>query len=103
MSEFTFLFRGRDTSASSEQMQKTMEKWVAWMRDLGAKGHIKDLGHPLELTGTGGGSNPSPQSRGCGRVASFSLDYCTERGESAFRSAPAAIRSLTVSRCFTSG
>ena len=51
MSEFTFLFGGRDTSASPEQMQKTMEKWVAWMRDLGAKGHIKDQGHPLELTG----------------------------------------------------
>ncbi len=51
MSEFTFLFRGRDTSASPEQMQKTMEKWVAWMKDLGAKGHIKDQGHPLELTG----------------------------------------------------
>jgi len=51
MSEFTFLFRGRDTSASPEQMQKTMEKWVAWMKDLGAKGHIKDQGHPLEHTG----------------------------------------------------
>ena len=51
MSEFTFLFRGRDTSASPEQMQKTMEKWVAWMKDLGAKGHIKDQGRPLELTG----------------------------------------------------
>ena len=51
MSEFTFLFRGRDTSASPEQMQKTMEKWVAWMKDLGSKGHIKDQGHPLEHTG----------------------------------------------------
>src|SRR5205823_3189110 len=51
MSEFTFLFRGRDTSASPEQMQKTMEKWVAWMKDFDAKGHIKDQGHPLELTG----------------------------------------------------
>ena len=29
MSEFTFLFRGRDTTSSPEQMQKTMEKWVA--------------------------------------------------------------------------
>jgi hypothetical protein len=51
MSEFTFLFRGRDTTASPEQMQKTMEKWIAWMKDLGAKGHIKDQGHPLEGTG----------------------------------------------------
>jgi hypothetical protein len=51
MSEFTYLFRGRDTSASPEQMQKTMEKWVVWFKDLGAKGHIKDPGHPLEHTG----------------------------------------------------
>ena len=51
MSEFTFLFRGGDASASPEQMQKTMEKWVAWFKELGAKGHIKDPGHPLERTG----------------------------------------------------
>ncbi len=51
MSEFTYLFRGRDGNASPEQMQKTMEKWVAWFKDLGAKGHIKDPGHPLEHAG----------------------------------------------------
>jgi hypothetical protein len=32
-------------------MQKTMEKWVAWFKELNAKGHIKDPGHPLEHTG----------------------------------------------------
>jgi hypothetical protein len=51
MSEFTYLFRGRETSASLEQMQKTMEKWVAWFKELNAKGYIKDPGHPLEQTG----------------------------------------------------
>jgi hypothetical protein len=51
MSEFTYLFRGRDASASPEQMQKHMEKWVAWFKDLGAKGHLKDPGHPLEPVG----------------------------------------------------
>ena len=51
MSEFTYLFRGRDTTASPEQMQKTMEKWVAWFKDLGAKGHLKEPGHPLEHGG----------------------------------------------------
>jgi len=51
MSEFTYLFRGRDASASAEEMQKTMQKWVAWFKELGAKGHIKDPGHPLEATG----------------------------------------------------
>jgi hypothetical protein len=28
-----------------------MEKWVAWFKDLGANGHLKDPGHPLEHTG----------------------------------------------------
>jgi hypothetical protein len=28
-----------------------MEQWVAWFKDLSAKGHIKDPGHPLEATG----------------------------------------------------
>ncbi|HEV2199704.1 MAG TPA: YciI family protein [Bryobacteraceae bacterium] len=51
MSEFTYLFRGSNTPASPEQMQKTMEKWVAWFKELGANGHIKDPGHPLEGTG----------------------------------------------------
>jgi hypothetical protein len=51
MSEFTYLFRGREVSASPEQMQRTMQKWVAWFKDLGAKGHLKDPGHPLEHTG----------------------------------------------------
>lgn len=51
MSEFTFLYRGRDASASPEQMQKTIEKWLAWFKDLSAKGHIKNIGHPLEDSG----------------------------------------------------
>jgi hypothetical protein len=51
MSEFTYLFRGRETSASPEQMQKTMEKWLAWFKDLGAQGYLKDPGHPLEHAG----------------------------------------------------
>ena len=51
MSEFTFLFRGRDPSASPEQMQKSMQKWVAWFKDLNADGCIKYPGHPLEATG----------------------------------------------------
>ena len=51
MSEFTYLFRGRETSASAEQMQQTMEKWVASFKELGAGGHIKDPGNPLEHAG----------------------------------------------------
>ena len=51
MSDFAFLYRGRDTSASPEQMQKTMEKWRAWFKQLGENAHLKDIGHPLENSG----------------------------------------------------
>jgi len=32
-------------------MQQTMQKWMTWLKDLGAKGHIKDQGQPLEPSG----------------------------------------------------
>jgi len=51
MSEFTYLFRGRDMSESRHQQQKTMEKWTVWFKDLTAKGHLKEPGHPLVATG----------------------------------------------------
>jgi hypothetical protein len=51
MSDFTFLYRGRDTNPSPEQAQKTMQKWRAWFKELGDNGHLKDIGHPLEKSG----------------------------------------------------
>jgi hypothetical protein len=52
MSEFAFLFRGSDRATKSpEQAQKTAEKWVAWMKALGERGHLKETGHPLDGTG----------------------------------------------------
>ena len=51
MSEFLYLYRGGDSSGTPEQMQKHMQKWVDWLKDLGAKGHLKDQGNPLEPTG----------------------------------------------------
>jgi len=51
MSDFAFLYRGRDNNASPEQMQKTFEKWRTWMKELGASGHLKEVGHPLEGSG----------------------------------------------------
>jgi hypothetical protein len=50
MSEFTYLFRG-DTITSSERLQETIQKWDAWMKELSAKGHIREAGRPLERTG----------------------------------------------------
>ena len=51
MSEFAFLFRGRDTGASVAQMQKTMETWSKWFKELDAQGHLKDKGNPLQAWG----------------------------------------------------
>jgi hypothetical protein len=51
MSEFTFLFRGREYFTSPSEGQKHMEQWVAWFKDLGAQGRLKDAGHPLEKSG----------------------------------------------------
>ena len=51
MSEFVYLYRGGDRSNSPQQAEQVMQKWVAWMNELGEKGHLKDRGQPLELTG----------------------------------------------------
>jgi hypothetical protein len=32
-------------------MQKYFEQWVAWFKELGAAGRLKDPGHPLQSTG----------------------------------------------------
>jgi hypothetical protein len=50
MSEFLYLYRGGSRPTSPDEGQKMMQKWVAWMKDLSARGHIKDGGHPLEPT-----------------------------------------------------
>ena len=52
MGDFTFLYRGSNASTQSpEERQKTMEKWMGWFKDMGAKGLIKEPGHPLENGG----------------------------------------------------
>jgi hypothetical protein len=52
MNDYLFLYRGgQRPTGSPEQMQNSMQKWMAWMKELGDKGHIKDMGHPLEQSG----------------------------------------------------
>ena len=48
MNDFLYLYRGGQTTGTPEQMQNRMQKWMTWMKELGDKGHIKDIGHPLE-------------------------------------------------------
>jgi hypothetical protein len=51
MSEFVYLFRGDGSAAgSAEQRQQHMQKWVAWIKELGDAGNFK-AGQPLEQTG----------------------------------------------------
>lgn len=51
MSEFLYLYRGGDRPQSPAGMQQQMQRWMAWMKELGEKGHMKNQGHPLERTG----------------------------------------------------
>lgn len=51
MSEFVYLYRGGEAGRSPERMQQMMQKWMAWLKDLTEKGHIKDQGQPLERSG----------------------------------------------------
>jgi hypothetical protein len=56
MSQFIYLYRASTESRQAamgtpEQAQKSMQRWMSWMKDLDAKGHLKDRGQPLENTG----------------------------------------------------
>jgi hypothetical protein len=52
MNDYIFLYRGGDGSAGSpEQAQQAMQKWMTWLKALTDKGHVADMGHPLERTG----------------------------------------------------
>lgn len=50
MAEFLYLFRGGAPMGTPEQMQKTMERWGAWIKQLTDKGHFK-AGQPLDTGG----------------------------------------------------
>jgi len=51
MSEYVFLYRGGENGRSAERAQQMMQKWMAWLKDLAQRGHIKDQGQPLERAG----------------------------------------------------
>jgi hypothetical protein len=51
MSEYLYLYRGGESGRTPEAAEKQMQLWMAWLSDLGQKGHIKDPGQPLEHTG----------------------------------------------------
>jgi hypothetical protein len=56
MSEFVLLFRTtqaeqQEHMGTPEIAQQSMEAWLAWVRDLETKGHLKDPGQPLDTAG----------------------------------------------------
>ena len=56
MAEFIYLYRNsakaRDAAMGTPEMrQRSMEAWVAWLRDLEKRGHVRSNGQPLEASG----------------------------------------------------
>jgi hypothetical protein len=56
MSEFVFLFRAteegqREAMGTPDRARQSLQTWRAWIRDLEAKGHLKDPGQSLETAG----------------------------------------------------
>jgi hypothetical protein len=56
MSEFVYLFRAtmverREALGTPERAQQSMQAWLSWIRELEAKGHLKNPGQPLDPDG----------------------------------------------------
>ena len=56
MSEFVYLFRSTEARQAEamgtpELAQKSLQVWLAWIRELEANGHLKNPGQPLALQG----------------------------------------------------
>ena len=52
MTDFVYLYRGYQESASPEEMQKKTAKWMTWLKELSDQGHVKSFGEPLLPGGT---------------------------------------------------
>lgn len=56
MSEFVYLFRTTESARQAamgnpEQAKRSMAAWMAWIRDLEAKGKLAERGRPLSTDG----------------------------------------------------
>jgi hypothetical protein len=56
MSDFVFLLRSQEEDyqeamGTPERAQKSLQAWMAWIKDLEAKGQLKNPGIPLERSG----------------------------------------------------
>ena len=87
MNEFLFLYRGAERPASPQDAQQIMQKWMAWLQDLSAKGHLKDRGQPLDPAGKVVGRRKvvtdGPFAEAKDLVGGFSLISATDLDEAA--------------------
>ena len=56
MSDFVYLFRSTPEAreralGTPERAQRSMQAWLGWIRELEAKGYLKDPGQPLGNAG----------------------------------------------------
>jgi hypothetical protein len=56
MPDFIYLYRNSTTARDAamgtpEARQKSMERWMTWIRELDEKGHLRSAGQPLQGTG----------------------------------------------------
>lgn len=56
MTDFVYLFRATESAqeqamGTPERAQKSMQAWLAWMRELETRGHLKNPGEPLGTAG----------------------------------------------------
>jgi hypothetical protein len=56
MSQFLYLYRAtaamrQEAMGTPERAQQNMQRWMSWMSDLDAKGHLTDRGQPLDMHG----------------------------------------------------
>jgi hypothetical protein len=51
MAEFLFLYRGGESTATPDESQQIMQRWMNWFKELTASGNLKDGGQPLEDEG----------------------------------------------------
>jgi hypothetical protein len=48
LSDFLYLFRFAPPSFSPQEMQQQLQLWMAWVKDLADKGHLKSTGERLD-------------------------------------------------------
>jgi hypothetical protein len=88
MNEFVFLWRRpQRPPRTPQQMQETMEKYLAWFKDMEARGHLAQYGQPLDYkTGRvvrdkGGNFSDGPYAETKDIVMGYSLIAATDFDE----------------------